>query len=216
MLDYFNMCEIGSDFPIPHFWSHWIYLNPTFLKSLDYLNPTFLKLSDYLSLPHHTLTNEAFKAVLSFIAFAFVFSQVKPLFSWLIGIDFFSMAVINQPKKKPYTIVHCTVGKVGSKREAENKTAPLSIFCHLLPWDIIMHRQWRRKTIICQVLCTSTIHTYLQAMYNSTSNEFLFRNNGGVTYCHQEGCIVPWFCQPNLFCCLEMKYYKVASSRLSQ
>ena len=119
-------------------------------------------------------------------------------------------------KKKPYTIVHCTVGKVGSKREAENKTAPLSIFCHLLPWDIIMHRQWRRKTIICQVLCTTTIHTYLQAMYNSTSNEFLFRNNGGVTYCHQEGCIVPWFCQPNLFCCLEMKYYKVASSRLSQ
>ena len=57
-----------------------------------------------------------------------------------IGIAFFSMTVINQPKK-PHTIVHCTVGKVGSKREAENKTAPLSIFCHLFPWDIIMHRQ---------------------------------------------------------------------------
>ena len=212
-------------------WDRVRFSNPTFLKSLDLPQSNIFEviglpqsnIFEVIRLPQSTTShthqcNEAFKAVLFFIAFPFSFLKWNHCFLDLLVLTFFSMAVavINQLKKNPYTIVHCTVGKVGSKREAENKTAPLSIFCHLLPWDIIMHRQWRRKTIICQVLCTTTIHTYLQAMYNSTSNEFLFRNNGGVTYCHQEGCIVPWFCQPNLFCCLEMKYYKVASSRLSQ
>ena len=207
-------------------WDRVRFSNPTFLKSLDLRQSNIFEviglpqsnIFEVIRLPQSTTSHThqwGIQSCFVFYCFPILFPQMKPLFSWLIGIDFFSMVVINQPKKNPYTIVHCTVGKVGSKREAENKTAPLSIFCHLLPWDIIMHRQWRRKTIICQVQC-STIHTYLQAMYNSTSNEFLFRNNGGVTYCHQEGCIVPWFCQPNLFCCLEMKYYKVASSRLSQ
>ena len=144
---------------------------------------------------------------LCFLLLSYLLFPSVQLFSWLIGIDFFFNAS-NQSTKKNPTIQLSTVGKVGSKREAENKTAPLSIFCHLLPWDIIMHRQWRRKTIICQVLC-SAIHTYLQAMYNSTSNEFLFRNNGGVSYCHHEGCRVPWFWQINLvFVSLKWIFFK--------
>ena len=117
---------------------------------VGFSNPTFLKSLDYLSLPHHEHSPMRHSKLFCFLLLSYLLFPSEQLFSWLIGIAFFSMTVINQPKK-PHTIVHCTVGKVGSKREAENKTAPLSIFCHLLPWDIIMHRQWRRKTIICQV-----------------------------------------------------------------
>ena len=131
---------------------------------VGFSNPTFLKSLDYLSLPHHEHSPMRHSKLFCFLLLSYLLFQSEQLFSWLIGIAFFSMTVINQPKK-PHTIVHCTVGKVGSKREAENKTAPLSIFCHLLPWDIIMHRQWRRKTIICQVLC-STIHTVPNNSYS--------------------------------------------------
>ena len=148
------MCEIGSDFPIQHFWSHWI-----------------------TSVYHIMNTHQwGIQNCFVFYCFPIFFSQVNNCFLDLLVLPFFSMTVINQPKK-PHTIVHCTVGKVGSKREAENKTAPLSIFCHLLPWDIIMHRQWRRKTIICQVLY-STINTVPNNSYSFWADlvhKWLFR-----------------------------------------
>ena len=140
-LDWFTTREIVIDFaihqllgplitPIQNFWSQWITL--------------------VYQITHTDQSNEAFKALFSTDSLSFFPSE--QLFSWLISIDIFFNGS-NQSTKKTHTQLS-TVGKVGSKREAENKTAPLSIFCHLLPWDIIMHRQWRRKTIICQVLCS--------------------------------------------------------------
>ena len=77
MLDYFNMCELGSDFPIQHFWSYPI----TSVYHITHSSMRHSKLFCFLLLSHALSPSET----IVFLTYWY----------WL-----FSMVVINQPKKK--------------------------------------------------------------------------------------------------------------------